>query len=162
MTMMLRTVTLEDVPLCAAIEARCYPHAEAASAEQIAARARHYPEGFLVAERGGQVLGFINGAASDQDDLANEALKDLVDHDPDGANLIIFSLAVHPEQQRRGIAQALMAAYIERARVLGKRSMLLLCKAELLAFYQRFGFVDQGRSASTHGGAAWHQMRLAL
>jgi hypothetical protein len=86
---MIRTVTLEDVPLCAAIEARCYPQAEAASAEQIAARARHYPQGFFVAERGGQVRGFINGAASDQDDLADEALKDLVDHDPDGTNLII-------------------------------------------------------------------------
>jgi hypothetical protein len=30
------------------------------------------------------------------------------------------------------------------------------------ADYERFGFVHMGESASTHGGAAWHEMALTL
>ena len=32
----------------------------------------------------------------------------------------------------------------------------------LLPFYAKFGFVDEGVSASVHGNALWHQMRLTL
>ncbi len=32
----------------------------------------------------------------------------------------------------------------------------------LLPFYAKFGFVDEGVSASVHGNVVWHQMRLTL
>ena len=39
---------------------------------------------------------------------------------------------------------------------------MLTCKERLIGFYARFGFVDEGVSASTHGDVVWHQMRLTF
>ena len=38
--------------------------------------------------------------------------------------------------------------------------MVLTCKDRLLAYYAKFGFVNEGVSVSTHGGVVWYQMRL--
>ncbi len=40
--------------------------------------------------------------------------------------------------------------------------MLLICKSDLVAYYERFGFVHAGLSRCTHGGATWQQMVLKL
>jgi hypothetical protein len=40
--------------------------------------------------------------------------------------------------------------------------VLLICKADLIAYYERFGFVHAGLSRSVHGGATWQQMVLKL
>ena len=47
-------------------------------------------------------------------------------------------------------------------RTQGRKRVLLLCKEALTPFYARLGFVDRGPSASTHGGALWREMALAL
>lgn len=154
-----RSVRPADVAACAALEAACFPEAEAASPERVAQRAATFPDGFVVLELDGQVVGMVNSAASDQPDLADEELKGLVGHDPRGANLVVFSVAVHPRLQGRGWSRPLLEGYLQRARELGKRAVLLLCKQHLVPYYARFGFVDRGRSASTHGGAVWHEMR---
>ena len=39
---------------------------------------------------------------------------------------------------------------------------MLTCLDDLVGFYARLGFVDEGLSASRHGGLPWHQMRLTL
>lgn len=39
---------------------------------------------------------------------------------------------------------------------------VLTCKEHLLHFYGKVGFVDEGISGSTHGGAVWHKMRLTF
>jgi len=44
----------------------------------------------------------------------------------------------------------------------GRRGVVLTCKERLIGFYARFGFVDEGVSASTHGDVVWHQMRLTF
>jgi ribosomal protein S18 acetylase RimI-like enzyme len=160
--MIVRPVRPADVPICAAIEAACYPEAEAASYARIAKRAALYPEGFLVLEQGGEVVAFLNSGATRRPDLSREELKDLVDHDPDGDSLVIFSVAVRPDLQGRGLSRPLLEAFLSRARDLRKRQVLLLCKISLVPFYRRFGFEDRGSSASTHGNVPWREMRLSL
>ena len=39
---------------------------------------------------------------------------------------------------------------------------MLTCKDKLLHYYAKFGFVNEGVSASTHGGVVWYQMRLRI
>lgn len=155
-----RRVEPRDVPRCAAIEAACFPPSEAASAERVAQRAREFADGFLVAELDGHVYGLINGAASHAPDLTDEAFKALAGHEPDGAHLVVFSVAVVPELQGRGLSTPLVRTYLERARAAGRRSVLLLCKQRLVPYYARFGFADRGPSTSTYGGARWHEMAL--
>ena len=60
----------------------------------------------------------------------------------------------------RGAAPLLMRAFIEKARAEGRRGLILTCKERLIHYYEQFGFVNMGVSASEHGGAVWYDMTL--
>jgi len=158
----IRQVLPADLDRCAEIEAACYGPEEGATKERIATRIELFPQGFLVALLDGQIVGFINSGSTSKDDLSDESLKDMVGHEANGPNIIIFSLAVHPHYQKQGFAAQLMRCFIERAGQLGKARILLMCKAELVPYYERFGFVYRGESNSRHAGLAWHEMALPL
>ena len=158
----IRQVIEQDVDACYTVESRCFHPSEAASKKKIEKRIRIFPQGFFVAEFGGMVVGHVNSAATHKDDITDEALKDMVGHEHDGKNLVIFSLAVLPEFQKQGIARELMLRFIEEARKLRKQKVLLICKAELIRYYQQHGFMYGGKSDSTHGGFEWHEMVLSL
>ncbi len=159
---LIRQVVLADLTACHVVETTCFPPAEAAPLANIRRRIELFPEGFLVAERAGTVIGMVNSGATDDDDISSEGFKRLISHDSAGANIVIFSLAVLPAYQGQGIAAQLMRAFIERSRQLAKRRILLICKPPLIAYYARFGFKDMGPSSSTHGGSRWHEMVLDL
>jgi len=148
----IRHVTLEDLDACCQIESACFTVAEAASRVSIETRIKVFPQGFLVAEYKGKVIGQINSGATDQDDLADEALKQLIGHVPNGKNLVIFSLSVLPPYQRRGIGGRLLTRFVDRARDDGRAAILLLCRSHFISYYLGFGFTDRCVSASTHGG----------
>lgn len=152
----------EDLTACHTIEARCFPPSEAAWTTSLQTRIDNYPEGFLVAEYEGQIVGQVNSGSTHKDDISDEEFKQLIGHDPDGENIVIFSLSVLPEFQKQGIADKLLGGFIEQARDMGKAKVLLLCKDELIGYYSRHGFEDNGPSASDHGGAKWHEMMLPL
>lgn len=154
----IRVVTEQDVDACLEVETRSFPPAEAAGPESISVRASEFPQGFLVAEKNGQVVGQINSGATDKDDITDEAFKQLIGHDPEGESMVVFSLSVLPEYRKQGIAARLMREFIHASEKIGKKRVLLLCKKELVNFYARLGFADRGISASTHGGAVWHEM----
>ncbi len=116
----------------------------------------------MVAARDARVIGQINSGATDQDDITDEPFKQLIGHVPDGKHLVVFSLSVLPDYRGQGIAACLLRRFVKRAEEDGRKAILLLCKTGLIEYYQRFGFVDRGRSASTHGGADWHEMALIL
>lgn len=158
----LHHVRAEDVAACYQIETQCFGSAEAATRERIQLRQKQFPQGFFVAERQGEIVGFINSGATNDPDLSKEEFKELIGHDPDGRNLVIFSLAVRPDQQHTGISRTLMTHYLEWARAQSKQAVLLLCKPDLVNYYKKIGFSDLGPSQSDHGGLRWHEMRLDL
>lgn len=158
----IRHVRPPDLDPCFIVETSGFPPEEAASRETIALRIDRFPVGFLVAELGGRVIGILNSAATDKEDLSDEELKQLIGHDPAGKNLVVFALAVLPEYRKQGIARRLMSHFADEARQQGKQNILLMCKQHLIAYYERMGFVHAGLSKSTHGGAEWHEMRLSL
>ena len=160
--MLIRQVRPEDLAACHALETACFPPQEAAPIENIRRRIELFPEGFLVLEHEGNLIGMVNSGATDADDISDAGFKRLINHDSAGANIVIFSLAVLPAYQQQGLAAQLMQAFIERSRQLGKRRIVLICKQPLIAYYARFGFVENGLSSSTHGGAHWYEMRLDL
>lgn len=160
--LIIRHVTMDDLTACHTIEANCFPAAEAAWTTSLRTRIEEYPEGFLVAELNGRVVGQVNSGSTDKHDITDEEFKQLIGHDPDGQNMVVFSLSVHPDFQRRGIADTLMAKFIIQAQGMGKKTIKLLCKAGLIPYYARHGFHDDGLSASEHGGVEWHAMTLYL
>jgi ribosomal protein S18 acetylase RimI-like enzyme len=158
----IRHVLPEDLDGCFTVETSGFPPEEAATRETIRLRIERFPEGFLVAEVNGRVVGILNSAATHKDDISDEELKQLVGHDPGGRNMVVFALAVLPEYQKQGIASQLMSRFVEEARAGEKEKVLLMCKAHLVEYYERMGFAHIGVSASTHGGAEWHEMQLRL
>jgi ribosomal protein S18 acetylase RimI-like enzyme len=158
----IRQVTPQDLDACYTVESICFPTEEAASHETIALRIDRFPQGFLVAQLDRLVIGHINSGATNQDDITDEEFKQLIGHEADGRNIVVFSLAVLPDYQRRGIAAALMEQFVARSRALGKERVLLLCKSELIRYYEKLGFRYVAQSLSSHGGATWHEMAYDL
>lgn len=158
----IRQVTPNDLDACFNLESICFLPSEAASRKNIRTRIENYPEGFLVAEYQGSVIGHINSGSCNQDDITDEDFKALVGHESDGSNNVVFSLAVLPEFQGKGIARQLLSRFAEISLANHKQKILLLCKADLRAFYQKLGFTSLGQSASTHGGFIWYEMEKIL
>jgi ribosomal protein S18 acetylase RimI-like enzyme len=137
----IRHVLPQDLDECFLVETSGFPPEEAATRETIQLRIDLFPEGFLVAEVNGRVVGILNSAATNKADLSDEELKQLIGHDADGKNLVVFALAVLPAFQQRGIARQLMNHFVDEARQQGKESVLLMCKQHLISYYERLGFV---------------------
>jgi predicted N-acetyltransferase YhbS len=156
----IRNVIDADLEECFVVEIACWPPQEAAIIETIQLRINIFPQGFFVAELNGRIIGMLNSCCTNKDDLGDEELKQLVGHDVNGRNMVVFALAVLPEFQKQGVAAELMLRFIEQSRDLKKEKVMLICKPYLIPYYERFGFVNDGLSKSTHGGAAWQQMVL--
>jgi len=160
--LIIRNVLLKDLDECYQVEISGFPPEEAATIETIQRRVDTFPQGFFVAEFDGRVIGFLNSASTDKDDISDEELKQLIGHDPNGRNMVVFALAVLPEYRKQGIARQLMERFTVEARKMNKENILLMCKQYLIAYYESMGFDYVGLSGSTHGGAEWHLMRMRL
>lgn len=160
MDISIRQVMPEDLEAVARVEKICFPEAEAASRDSFSQRIAAFPESFFVAEKGGEVVGFINGCAADGRIIRDEMFEDTGFHKADGAYQCIFGLDVLPEYQHMGLATRLMRHMIEDARSKGRRGLALTCKDRLIGFYEGFGYKNLGVSESVHGGAVWYDMIL--
>lgn len=157
----IRQVEKMDIDGAYNVEKRCYDD-EGASRERIEKRIAIYPNGFLVAVYEGKIVGIINGTSTDKDDPGEDALKDMMEFDENGSNILIFSLAILPEYRGRGIAKLLLTKQIENFRKLNKEKVLLICRKDRMPLYEKFGFVFIGKSKSKHGGIEWFEMALSL
>ena len=160
MDIIIRQVVPEDLDAVARVEAVCFPEAEAAARASFAQRIQVFPESFFVAEKDGQIVGFINGCVTNARTIHDEMFEDTGYHEPDGAYQSILGLDVAPEWQHKGLAGQLMEHLIEEARNEGRKGLILTCKERLIGFYERFGYRNLGISNSVHGGAVWYDMIL--
>ena len=158
--MEIRKGTLKDLEAIAAVEAACFPAAEAATAEEFAGRLQQYGDHFWLLWEGETLLAFVDGFCTDTPDLTDAMYADAALHDENGAWQMIFGVNTLPRCRRRGYAGLLLQRAIADARAQGRKGLVLTCKEKLLHYYAKFGFVNEGVSASTHGGVVWYQMRL--
>ncbi|WP_440465585.1 GNAT family N-acetyltransferase [Pseudomonas sp. YH-1] len=157
-----RTAIPADTDRCFEIETTAYEGDEAATREKIATRIAHYPEGFLIMELDGEIIGFINSGCAFEVVMSDEAFKELVGHDAAAPNVVIMSVVIDPAQQGKGYASLMMRTFIERMSGLGKRTIHLMCKDRHVPLYERMGYRYVKPSASDHGGMAWHEMVMEL
>ena len=162
MDIKIRTVKPEDLDLVTAVEAECFPAAEAAGRADFERRIKTFPESFLIAEKAGRIIGFINGCVTDETAICDEMYEDEAFHRENGAYQSVFGLDVIPGERNQGVAELLMRALMERARAAGRKGMILTCKDRLVHYYETFGFRNEGVSSSTHGGVVWYAMRLTF
>lgn len=158
----IRKATIEDLAAIAAVEAECFPAAEAASTESIRDRLAVFADYFWLLEDDGRLVGFINGMVTDESSLTDEMYANAGLHNENGKWQMIFGVDTISEYRRQGCAERLMKQVIADAKAQGRAGIVLTCKEKLIHYYAKFGFRDEGVSQSEHGGAVWHEMRLVL
>lgn len=158
----IRTATAADCAAITALEAACFPPAEAAPYDSFAARLAAFPDRFWLLYLDGELVSMVNGSLSDEADLRDEMFHDAGLHDPAGKWQMIFGVATLPAYQCRGFAGKLLDTAIEQCRREGRAGLVLTCKQAKLAYYGGHGFVNEGLSSSEHGGDVWYQMRVTL
>ena len=149
-----------DAPKIARLESICFPEAEAASAETIASRVLAYPDNFTLVEFNGDIVSVVDGPVTLEKDLTDEMYSDTSFHRDDGEWQMIFGVETDPSHRRKGVAELALCSFLEYAKEIGCKGAVLTCKEELVHYYAKFGFINEGVSASSHGGAVWYQMRL--
>ena len=158
----IRNASIGDAKRISEIENECFPKSEAAGAESILRRLKAFPNHFWLGFYGGKLVSFVNGLSTKEKDLRDEMYEDEGLHDESGEWQMIFGVDTAPEFRHHGFASAVMEKAVSDARAQNRKGLVLTCKEELIPFYERFGFRNEGPSLSSHGGAKWFQMRLAF
>ena len=160
--MLIRTATIDDLDAVTAVEAECFPPAEAATRSDFEQRLTHYSNHFWLMFDEDKLIAFVDGMVTDTADLTDDMYEDASLHKEDGAWQMIFGVNTIPEYRRHGCAGALIQRAISDARAQGRKGLVLTCKDKLIHYYAKFGFVNEGVSASVHGNVTWYQMRLSF
>ena len=161
--MHIRTAVPADLPAVTAVEAACFPAAEAATEADFAKRLAVYPNHFwLMEDDNGTLVSFVNGLVTDEPHLRDEMYADAGFHNENGAWQMIFGVNTLPSYRRLGLAEQVLRQVIDDAKAQGRKGCVLTCKDKLLHYYGKLGFENEGVSQSTHGGVVWYEMRLTF
>ena len=139
--MEIRKATLKDIEAIAAVEAECFPEAEAASLESITKRVTVFPDYFWLLFDGDKLVGFVNGMATDLADLCDEMYEDANMHQDDGKWQMIFGVDTIPEYRRQGIAMKTLDLLVRAAKEQGISQIALEATAAGRPLYEKYGFV---------------------
>jgi len=159
----LRPMVERDLARATELELASYPADEAATPEGLQYRLRVAPELFYGVYEADALVGFIVSTTAPGDELEEETMST---HSPGGPSICIHSVVVAAKHRRRGIALAMVRAYVDavvaEARCCAARRMVLLAKAGLLGLYRKAGFEVLGPSKVVHGADQWFDMGLDL
>ena len=163
MNVEIRRGSPEELDAVCALESGCFSSAEADPREVLQERLRIFPQYFRILREDGVPAAYIGGMLTNAPDLEDVMYKDASLHDPEGRWMMIFTVCTAAEFRGRGYAARLMKMLIQELREEGRSGMVLCCHDHLADFYRQFGFINEGRSSSRHGGEKnWLQMRLIL
>lgn len=155
--MTIRYAVPDDVPALSAVEAECFPPAEAATAAEFAERVAYYGNHFWLMYDGDKLISFVDGFVTD------EMYENAAMHNENGAWQMIFGVNTLPAYRQHGCAGELIQEAIADAKKQGRKGLVLTCKDRLVHYYAKCGFKDEGvTDKSTHGNVAWHQIRLTF
>lgn len=158
--MEIRKATMNDLEAITALEAACFPAAEAAPLESFQKRLDVFADRFWLLWDGDRLVSMVNGMVTNEEELVDEMFADANMHQPEGRWQMIFGVATHPDYQRQGLAAKVLTQVVNEVKAEGRKGLILTCKEQKLHYYAKFGFVSEGVSVSEHGGAKWYQMRL--
>ena len=158
----IRNVKKEDLADLVTLENSCFLKAEAASQEAFKKRIEIIPDSFFVAEEEGAIVGLINGPVIETAYITDDLFKDTKCNPNTGGHQSVLGLAVSPDYQNRGIAGALLAHLEKDAKDKLRETITLTCKKDLVCFYEKHGYINQGVSNSEHGGVTWYNMTKNL
>lgn len=154
----LRQVHISDLEQLLRIENEGFSKEEAATQDAFIKRIELIPDTFIVAEKEGKILGYINGPVIDQPYITDELFTSIKRNPKRGGYMSVLGVAVSKEARKQGIATLLLKRFEELAIEKEREGITLTCKEELVPFYEKLGFLNHGLSESTHGGVTWYNM----
>lgn len=159
-----RDIHAEEADRAVAIEQICFPPHEACSEKSMKTRIANAPDLFLVAidKDTGEIAGFLNGVATDEEIFRDEFFTDISQHKPNGKNVMLLGLDVLPQYRGQGLAREIVSQYSKREKANQRKMLILTCLPEKVAMYEKMGLKDKGISGSSWGGEEWHEMTITL
>ncbi|WPK11414.1 GNAT family N-acetyltransferase [Lysinibacillus louembei] len=154
----LRHVEMADLEQLIGIENEGFSSEEAATKEAFIERIQLIADTFIVAESDGKIAGYINGPVISQPYITDDLFKKIVKNPPKGGYQSVLGVAVTRHARNQGIASMLIKKMEELNEQNGRQGITLTCKQELIAFYEKLGFVNEGLSESSHAGIDWYNM----
>jgi len=154
----LRNVQAADLEQLLLIENEGFSREEAATKDAFVERIRLIADTFILAEKEGVILGYINGPVINQPYITDDLFKEIRENQRRGGYQSVLGLAVSKQARSQGIAKLLLEKMEEGVIENEREGITLTCKQELVIFYEKFGFVNHGLSESTHGGVSWYNM----
>jgi len=158
--MNIRRATIDDLEAIVAIELENFSPEEAIDETVLAKHIETFHNSFLVAEKDGQLLGYLEGPVTQtryvEDRSFTTEVKD-ESHLP-GGFITLTSLSISQSAQGSGVGKALLETMKRIALEEGREGVSLTCHDYLIAYYEMNGFTDEGESESNHGGSSWYNM----
>jgi len=159
-----RMIKKEEADKAVSLEHACFPPNEQLPDEAVRERVENIPEMVLIANHKelNELAGMINSTLTNDDAFNDSFFTDLSTHDPNGMNVMITGLEVHPKYQGKGLGTYLMKRYLTMMKEQGRKRAVLTCTEDKIRMYEKMGFRDSGISKSTYGNEIWHEMEYLL
>ena len=97
----IRTASIDDLNAVSAVEAECFPPAEAASKADFERRIRAYGNHFWLMFENGQLVSFVDGMVTNQADLTDDLYEHAELHDESGDWQMIFGVNTIPSCRKK-------------------------------------------------------------
>ena len=158
--MIIRQASLADLDAIHRIELENFSPKEAISREILAKHIETISTTFLVAEKNGKILGYLEGPIRPERHLHDVSFTMEIEdcHSIEGGFISLTSLSISKEAQGLGVGRALLEAMKEIAIADERHGINLTCHDYLTAYYERHDFVNEGQSKSTYAGEVWYDM----
>ena len=95
--MRIKYATMEDLAAVAAVEAKCFPPAEAATEKEFTDRIRYYGNHFWLMYEGKKLIAFVDGFVTDEPDLTDEMYENAAMHNENGTWQMISGVNTLPD-----------------------------------------------------------------
>lgn len=154
----LRSVQAKDLEQLLLIEREGFSKEEAATKEAMIERIQTIADTFIVAEKDGEILGYINGPIIHQPYITDDLFETIGENPKTGGYQSILGVIVSQNARKQGISRILIEKMEELAAENNRQGITLTCKEELISFYEKLGFVNHGLSKSQHGGVSWYNL----
>lgn len=158
--MIIRQASLADLDAIHRIELENFSPKEAISREILAKHIETISTTFLVVEKKGKILGYLEGPIRPERHLHDVSFTLEIEdcHSIDGGFISLTSLSISKEAQGLGVGRALLEAMKEIAIADERHGINLTCHDYLTAYYERHDFVNEGQSKSTYADEIWYDM----
>ena len=140
----IREVQQSDIEQVCLIQESTQNFQEIVNREIIEERIRNFADTFLLASLDDQVIAYIL-ATDFATSSINRWIAEMADVEAiSNENLVIDALSVHPNYQGQGFGTLLLAAMKQVALQKNSPGIYLLCKDELLSYFEMNEFIEQG------------------